>query len=258
MFVTDCVYSDIVRMQHVHRYVLMNDDGTYYNQAAVMSDDKLSLDEMMMKFNESNIWFIAPEYKFGSGYESYIQRCVKLVDEMKNNPAYSNLFDNQARRLRRMQIEQHKAAIRAEAMNFETDRQFMYTQKDKTKFRTSKKWRDFRDKKRKEQKVDPITGAKLTRMANLHHKDLDEEHYEDISNEDNFVFLNKKTHDVVHFFFLKSKPTEWRKRVLALIKILKEMENINSRENEKTQIINIEWKKNKPNGGYNHDKTGNV
>lgn len=109
----------------------------------------------------------------------------------------------------------------------------MYTQKDKTKFRASKKWKEFRDRKRKEQKVDPITGAKLTRMANLHHLDLNEEHYEDLSDESNFIFLNQAMHKVVHALFLKSKPREWRKRVLALIKILKEMENINSRENKK-------------------------
>lgn len=106
----------------------------------------------------------------------------------------------------------------------------MYTQKDKTKFRATKKWKEFRDRKRKEQKVDPITGAKLTRMANLHHLDLNEEHYEDLSDESHFVFLNQAMHKVVHALFLKSKPREWRKRVLALIKILKEMENINSRE----------------------------
>lgn len=104
----------------------------------------------------------------------------------------------------------------------------MYTQKDKTKFRASKKWKEFRDRKRKEQKVDPITGAKLTRMANLHHLDLNKEHYEDLSDESHFVFLNQAMHKVVHALFLKSKPREWRKRVLALIKILKEMENINS------------------------------
>lgn len=34
-------------------------------------------------------------------------------------------------------------------------------QKAKSKFRQSKKWKDFRDKKRNEQKTDPITGAKL-------------------------------------------------------------------------------------------------
>lgn len=100
-------------------------------------------------------------------------------------------------------------------------------QKWKTKFRSSKEWKDFRNKKRKEQKVDPVTGAKLTRMANLHHLNLDESKYEDLSNEDNFVFLNQATHKVVHYFFLKSKPTEWRKRIEGITKILERMEEVN-------------------------------
>ena len=101
-------------------------------------------------------------------------------------------------------------------------------QKAKTKFRSSKPWKEFRDKKRKEQQFDPITGAKLTRMANLHHCDLNEEHYEDLSNEDNFVFLNQASHKVVHYFFLKSKPSEWRKRIERIIPILEKMEELNS------------------------------
>ena len=100
-------------------------------------------------------------------------------------------------------------------------------QKAKSKFRASKKWKDFRDKKRKEQKLDPVTGAKLTRQANLHHLDLDEAKYEDLSNEDNFIFLNQATHKVVHYFFLKSTPTEWRKRIEEITKILERMEEIN-------------------------------
>ena len=42
-------------------------------------------------------------------------------------------------------------------------------QKMKGKFRGSKEWKEFRAYMRDKQKVDPITGAKLTRMANLHH-----------------------------------------------------------------------------------------
>ena len=101
------------------------------------------------------------------------------------------------------------------------------TQSAKTKFRSTKKWKDFRDKVRHQQKVDPITGQKLTRMANLHHLDLSEEHYEDLSNEDNFVFLNQLSHKVVHFFFSKAKPTQWRERIERIIPILEAMERIN-------------------------------
>ena len=56
---------------------------------------------------------------------------------------------------------------------------------------------------------------------------LDESQYEDISNEDNFVFLNQATHRCVHYLFLKSKPTEWRKRITELTKILERMEELN-------------------------------
>lgn len=103
----------------------------------------------------------------------------------------------------------------------------MNNQKAKQKFRASKRWKEFRDRVRHEQINDPVTGAKLTRMAQLHHKDLNEEHYEDLSVRDNFVFLNRKTHDTVHFLFSKAHPKQWRKRILALIKILKQMEKIN-------------------------------
>jgi hypothetical protein len=102
-----------------------------------------------------------------------------------------------------------------------------YDQSAKRRFRASKIWKEFRDRIRKKQVVDPVTGQKLTRLANLHHLDLHEENYENISNEENFVFLNQATHKTIHFFFLKSKPREWRKRLLRLIPYLKKMEKLN-------------------------------
>lgn len=96
-------------------------------------------------------------------------------------------------------------------------------QKDKTKFRASKKWRDFRDKIRHEQKVDPVTGSKLTRCANLHHMDLNADHYEDLSDESHFVFLNRKTHDTIHYFAHK----DWRHRIEVMTKLLERMAEIN-------------------------------
>lgn len=81
---------------------------------------------------------------------------------------------------------------------------------------------------REKQKTDPITGAKLGKCANLHHCDLDEAHYEDISHEENFVFLNKMSHDVVHYFFSKTKPKQWRERIANIIPILEKMEELNS------------------------------
>lgn len=103
----------------------------------------------------------------------------------------------------------------------------MNNQDWKKKFRYSKEWKEFRQKLIKKQKIDPITGAKLGKLANCHHCDLDEEHYKDISNPDNFVMLNKLSHDCVHFLFLKSKPKAWRERIKGLIKILEKMEELN-------------------------------
>lgn len=99
---------------------------------------------------------------------------------------------------------------------------------DKQKFRASKEWKDFRKRKFAEQKTDPVTGSKLTKMANLHHKDLDESHYTDISNENNFVMVNQKTHEAIHLLFSKKYPKQWRKRIEALTKILEDMERINT------------------------------
>ena len=103
------------------------------------------------------------------------------------------------------------------------------TNSDKTKFRSTKKWKEFRKKKIDEQKIDPITGTKLGKHAHLHHCDLDEKHYEDISNEDNFICLNNMSHKCIHFLFSRKDPKRWRKRILNIINILKKMENLNTK-----------------------------
>lgn len=75
-------------------------------------------------------------------------------------------------------------------------------QKAKRKFRASKAWKDFREEKKQEQGgLDPITGTKLTKTSNLHHRrlDLDETDYEDISDKENFVFLLHDCHKVLHW-----------------------------------------------------------
>lgn len=72
----------------------------------------------------------------------------------------------------------------------------------KAKFRCSKAWKDFRKKIMNEQdNKDLITGRKLYKGFNVHHKKLtnDMEVYRDLSNSDNFVALNKSTHEAVHW-----------------------------------------------------------
>ena len=73
-------------------------------------------------------------------------------------------------------------------------------QKDKRNFRNSKAWKLFRHEKNVEQKgLDLITGCKLTKTANVHHKILDEDKYKDISDKDNFIMINSSTHDTIHW-----------------------------------------------------------
>ena len=72
--------------------------------------------------------------------------------------------------------------------------------KEKQKFRSTSIWKDFRHFKNVEQGGrDPITLSKLPKTAHLHHKDLNPEHYEDISKEGNFILLQPTTHKLIHF-----------------------------------------------------------
>lgn len=84
------------------------------------------------------------------------------------------------------------------------------TQKMKRDWRKSKAWKDFRHEMNVRQKgIDPITGRKLTKGSNLHHKILtsDEEVYTDISDPDKYIMLNKTSHDVIHFCLRYVKMT---------------------------------------------------
>ena len=71
--------------------------------------------------------------------------------------------------------------------------------KERKLFRNSRAWKEFRARIKEKQKTDPVTGAKLTPMSNLHHMDLDDSHYTDLSDESHFVFLNQATHKCVHY-----------------------------------------------------------
>ena len=72
-------------------------------------------------------------------------------------------------------------------------------QRIKAKFRASKKWKEFRCIKYTEQGGRClICGMKLGKTANLHHINLREEDYQDLSNPDNFVFLCHSCHEYIH------------------------------------------------------------
>ena len=75
------------------------------------------------------------------------------------------------------------------------------SQKDKTKFRQSIKWKKFKTYIKKTRKLDCITLYPLRKGWNLHHLNLNEEHYTDLSNETHFEPLNRKTHETIHFLY---------------------------------------------------------
>ena len=95
----------------------------------------------------------------------------------------------------------------------------------KAKFRASKEWREFR--KRifdKQNGKDIITGKKLYRGYNVHHLDMSADNYDKLI-EENFIAVNKNTHEALHFLFRYYKND---KDILNRIKqVLEKMTELN-------------------------------
>lgn len=102
------------------------------------------------------------------------------------------------------------------------------SQKKKTKFRSSAKWKKFRHFMNVRQKgLCYISQKKLRKGSVLHHCDLNEKHYEDLSKPENFVFLNKSFHDVIHTLwrYYKDDPNV----ITRLIEVLDKMKELNNK-----------------------------
>ena len=95
----------------------------------------------------------------------------------------------------------------------------------KAKFRRTKIWKDFRKKIfDKQNGLDIITGKKLYKCYNVHHLDMSAENYEKLD-EENFVAINKSTHEVIHTLFRYYKND---KTILSrLEQILEKMDELN-------------------------------
>ena len=95
----------------------------------------------------------------------------------------------------------------------------------KAKFRKTKEWREFR--KRifdKQEGKDVITGKKLYKCYNVHHLDMSPENYDSLT-EENFIAVNKATHEALHFLFRYYKND---KDILNRIKqVLEKMTELN-------------------------------
>lgn len=90
--------------------------------------------------------------------------------------------------------------------------------KDRKKFLSSKEWKDFRQKiASRDLRKDYITQSKLRTGFQCHHLNLNKDEYSDLDNKDNFISLNKKTHEFLHFIF------EYYKKDPAVLDRLKEL-----------------------------------
>lgn len=107
-------------------------------------------------------------------------------------------------------------------------------QKMKRDFRASKPWKEFRKDLKEKQKIDPLSKRKLTKMTNCHHRDLDENNYTDLSNEEHFVMLNNYSHKTIHYLYniakvrgLKSLMANLEEELASMLKINKMEKKIN-------------------------------
>jgi len=94
-------------------------------------------------------------------------------------------------------------------------------QKSKTKFRQSRPWKDFKKEKYIESgKTDFITGHKLRKMWQLHHRNLDEKKYQNLRG-DWFLCCNNLTHKVIHWLW-----TYYKKDPQIIDRLKSEMEKM--------------------------------
>ncbi len=113
-------------------------------------------------------------------------------------------------------------------MKHRTNKKASNRQDSKVTFRRSKAWKTFREKLRKKQKTDPITGSPLQKNCNCHHGDENPAHYEDISDDSKFICLNSMTHTCVHFLWGDAqRRNDWRTRLQRLKEICEWMDEIN-------------------------------
>lgn len=94
--------------------------------------------------------------------------------------------------------------------------------------RSTPEWRSLRKSKFDTQLIDPVTERPLAKNANLHHGDLNVEHYSNLSPE-RFMLLNHDTHECVHFIYGNERVhKDWRRMLKNLEKICMWMDKLNN------------------------------
>lgn len=94
--------------------------------------------------------------------------------------------------------------------------------KEKAKFRATSVWKKFRDLLKKERKVDFITKKPLRKGFQVHHCDLNENHYKDL-NPLNFITVNRNSHKIIHEIY----RYDWRMILDNLRIVFEKMDELN-------------------------------
>lgn len=101
------------------------------------------------------------------------------------------------------------------------------TQKQKTDFRMSPAWKKFRVLcKKAHNYTDFVTRQVLGKHWHLHHLDMRDEHYTNITDVERFVPLNSETHDFMHWCYrLWLKDPAVLERIRILLERMKACNN---------------------------------
>lgn len=101
------------------------------------------------------------------------------------------------------------------------------TQKDKAKIRHTPEWNDLRQSVSDDfDRKDPISLKPLRTGWNLHHMDLDENHYSDFTKETEdgdkrFIPLNKQQHELIHILYRYAcKDPDYITRLLKYLDVM--------------------------------------
>lgn len=98
-------------------------------------------------------------------------------------------------------------------------------QKEKAKFRQTAVWKNFRNMLKKQRKVDFLTEKPLRAGFQVHHCDLNPEHYKNLDPDD-FYTLSRSSHEYIHWGF---RYPDWEFLLLRTAHVWLQMDKLNNK-----------------------------
>ena len=106
-------------------------------------------------------------------------------------------------------------------------------QKEKAKFRQTAVWKNFRNMLKKQRKVDFLTGKPLRAGFQVHHCDLNPEHYKNLDPDD-FYTLSRSSHEYIHWGF---RYPDWEFLLLRTAHVWLQMDKLNTEKQKKLDTL---------------------